>query len=91
VSWEELNGETLMEYGLKGLVIDDKGFSGATGYGDYEGDRIALQSYRAAAWDEELGDIVAITDEYINIPDVMPELEVSSYTPENAGPGWYIP
>jgi hypothetical protein len=90
VGWENLNGQTLVESGLTGLVLDTQGFSGATGYGDYEGDRINIQSFRPAAWDAEKNDIAAIGP-YINVPELMRDLEVTSYTPAAAGEGWYIP
>jgi len=90
VSWEELSGETLMEYGLKGLVINDHGFSNATGYADYDGDRMAIQSLRPAAWDTELGDIVAIGD-VVDVPALFPECEVSDYMTTQGGTGWYTP
>ncbi len=90
VGWENLSGETLAENGLKGLVVDTKGFSGASGYADYEGDRIAIQSFRPAVWDTELGDIVP-TGEYINVPTLLPECRTSTYMTTQAGPGWYTP
>ena len=90
VGWENLNGQTLMESGLTGLVLDTQGFSGATGYNDYEGDRINIQSFRPAAWDAEKNDIAAIGP-YINVPELMRDLEVTSYRPAAAGEGWYIP
>jgi len=90
VGWEKLNGQTLMEKGLKELKVDTKGFDSGTSYADYEGDRIAIQAFRLATWDMKIWDVVAISD-YINVPEVMPDLRVTKYTPKAAGPGWYIP
>ena len=90
VGWEALNGETLMENGLKGLELDTKGFSGATGYADYAGDRINVQSFKFALWDDELGDIITIGN-YLNIPELLPECEVTDYMTTQGGPGWYTP
>ena len=90
VGWENLNGETLMEYGLKELSFDARGYSAATGYADYEGDRINLQSFALAAYNEEHGDFAAITP-YLNIPETLPECEVTDYMTTQGGPGWYTP
>jgi len=38
----------------------------------------------------KIWDVVAISD-YINVPEVMPDLRVTKYTPKAAGPGWYTP
>ncbi|HEY86596.1 MAG TPA: ABC transporter substrate-binding protein [Dehalococcoidia bacterium] len=90
VGWENLNGETLMENGLKGLELDTKGFSGGTGYADYTGDRINVQSFKFAFWDDELGDVIT-TGNYLNIPELLPECEVTDYMTTQGGTGWYTP
>jgi len=90
VGWEKLNGQTLMESGLKGLKVDTKGFDSGTSYADYEGDRIAIQAFRLATWDMKIWDVTPLSD-YINVPEVMPDLRVTKYTPKDAGTGWYIP
>lgn len=90
VGWENLNGETLMEYGLKGLTFDSHGLSAGTGYADYEGDRINIQSFALACWDEERGGLASITP-YLNIPETLPECEVTDYMTTQGGPGWYTP
>jgi len=90
VGWENLTGETLMEKGLKGLKFDAQGFGCERSYADYEGDRIAIQSYRAAKWDMELWDRVAISG-CLNIPELLPESRTSTYMTTQGGPGWYKP
>jgi ABC-type branched-subunit amino acid transport system substrate-binding protein len=90
VSWEELTGETLVEYGLKGLEFDPEGFGCDRSYADYEGDRIAIQSYRVAKWDMELWDRVAISD-CLNIPELLGEMRTTNYMTTQGGSGWYTP
>lgn len=90
VGWEELNGETLVEYGLKGLELDPKGTSCTISYADYEGDRVAIQTMRPAAWDMDIWDRVAIGP-CLSIPELLPECEVTDYMTTQGGPGWYTP
>ena len=92
VGWENLNGEAVVEHGLKGLIIDTEGLTCASGYADYEGDRIAIQSFRVATWDMETWDRTAIPGApCLNIPELLPECEVSDYMTTQGGPGWYTP
>jgi len=90
VGWDALTGETLMEYGLKGLRIDKDTFAQEISYDDYDGDRIAVQAYRPGAWDMTVWDRKAIGP-WLNIPEMMPELRVTSYMTTQAGTGWYKP
>mgnify|MGYP001052744662 CR=1 FL=1 len=90
VGWENLNGETLMLYGLTGLIFDDQGVSGATGYADYPGDRMCLENFALAAWDVEHAECAAITP-YYNIRELLPECLTYDYMTVQAGPGWYVP
>ena len=90
VGWDKLNGETLVEKGLKGLNIDPEGTACELSYADYDGDRIAIQTNRPGKWDMEIWDRVPIGP-CLNITKLLPDCIVTKYTPEAAGVGWYIP
>jgi len=90
VGWDKLNGEAVVEKGLKGLKLDPKGTACELSYADYEGDRIAIQTIRPASWDMEIWDRVPIGP-CLNIPKLLGDCRVTKYTPKDAGTGWYIP
>lgn len=90
VGWENLNGEAVVEKGLMGLAIDPQGTACTISYVDYEGDRIAIQTMRPATWDMESWDRTPIGP-CLNIPELLPECEVSDYMTTQGGTGWYTP
>jgi hypothetical protein len=90
VGWDKLNGETLVEKGLKGLKLDPRGTSCELSFADYDGDRIAIQTMRPATWDMKVWDRVPIGP-CLDIPKLLPDERVTKYKPKDAGTGWYIP
>lgn len=91
VGWDSLNGEAVVEYGLKGLEVTDRGFVvNKMSYNDYEGDRIGAQSFRPGAWDMGIWDRKVIGP-FIDVPKLMPELRVTDYMTTQGGAGWYTP
>jgi len=90
VGWDALTGETLVEHGLKGLKISEGTFADEISYADYDGDRVAVQSYRPGAWDMEIWDRKAIGP-WLNVPEMMSDLRVTKYMTTQGGAGWYTP
>jgi len=85
VGWDKLDSEAVIQKGLKGLRVTENILSCDLSYADYEGDRIGVETVRAAAWDSKrmtrlpIGDCIKVDSKYY----------VTKYTPKKPHPGMY--
>jgi len=85
VGWDKLDGEAVIQKGLKGLKVTKNIVSCDLSYADYEGDRIGVELVRPAAWDAKRMTRLAIGDPF----RVDQKYYVTKYTPKKPHPGMY--